>query len=236
MLLEDTMASTQISGEQKTKVPVTNTARVDAKLEVVALAVADIDRAKRFYQGLGWRLDADLALDVDRRVVQLTPPGSQCSIQFGKGITTAAPGSAQGLILVVYDIEAARAQLIGRGVHVSEVFHIGEKGLEAGPDPNGRSYSSRASFDDPDGNRWVLQEIKTRLPGRMQPGPVDQALTDATTLAELLRETEERHGVYEATAPKHHWSGWYAAYIVARAHGTTPDDAAKEAALHVSRA
>jgi catechol 2,3-dioxygenase-like lactoylglutathione lyase family enzyme len=230
------MSSTQISSEQDTKVPVMSTARVDVKLEVVAIPVADVDRARRFFEGLGWRLDADLALGPDRRVVQLTPPGSQCSIQFGKGITTAVPGSAQGLILVVYDIEAARAQLVRRGVGVSQVFHISEKGVAPGPDPEGRPYFNRASFSDPDGNGWVLQEIRTRLPGRVQSGPVEQDLTDATTLTELLRETEKRHGAFEATAPKHHWSGWYAAYIVARAHGRTPDDAARDAALHVSRA
>jgi catechol 2,3-dioxygenase-like lactoylglutathione lyase family enzyme len=230
------MTSAQIRNEQAARVPLSSTARVDSKLEVVAIPVADVDRARRFYQGLGWRLDADLSLGAERRVVQLTPPGSQCSIQFGKGVTTAAPGSAQGLILVVYDIEAARAQLVGRKVEVSEVFHLGEKGVEAGPDPEGRSYFSRATFADPDGNGWMLQEIRTRLPGRVQPGPVEQALTDATTLTELLRETETQHGAYEPTAPKHHWSGWYAAYIIARAHGRTPEEASRDAAMHVSRA
>jgi catechol 2,3-dioxygenase-like lactoylglutathione lyase family enzyme len=230
------MANTQVSSQQAPKVPTAGTARIDSKLEVVALPVADVDRAKRFYEGLGWRLDADLSFGPGSRVVQLTPPGSHCSIQFGKGVTTAAPGSAQGLILVVFDITAARAQLIGRGVPVSELFHLGDKGREAGPDPQGRSYFSRASFSDPDGNAWTLQEIRTRLAGRMQPSAVEQDVTDATALADLLRETEARHGSYEATAPKHHWSSWYAAYIVARAHGMTPDEAAKEAALHVTRA
>ena len=149
---------------------------------------------------------------------------------FGKGVTTAAPGSVQGLFLVVDDIEAARAELIGHGVDVSEVFHFegglhvtGTKGRVPGPDPQGRSYSSWASFSDPDGNGWLLQEIKTRLPGTR----VQQL--DVATLTELLREAEQHHGEYEATAPKHHWSGWYAAYIVARERGKTPEEAAKEA-------
>jgi catechol 2,3-dioxygenase-like lactoylglutathione lyase family enzyme len=141
---------------------------MDMKLEVVVLPVGDVDRAKRFYAGLGWRLDADFTSD-DFRVVQLTPPGSQCSIHFGKGLTTAAPGSVQSLFLVVSDIEAARAELTGRGVKVSEVFHYG--GIRGprlpGPDPAGGSYRSYASFNDPDGNGWLLQEIKTRLPGRV---------------------------------------------------------------------
>jgi catechol 2,3-dioxygenase-like lactoylglutathione lyase family enzyme len=229
------MTNPQISSTRATKAPVSTVVRVDEKLEVIAIPVADVDRAKRFYEGMGWRLDADLRLGSGGRVVQLTPPGSQCSIQFGTGITKATPGTAQGTILVVYDIEVARAQLIDRGVVVSEVFHIGEKGPEVGPDPQGRSYFSRASFADPDGNRWVLQEVRTRIAGRVEPGPIDDALTDATTLTELLRETEMRHGAFEATAPKHHWSNWYAAYLIARAHGRTADEASRDAALHVSR-
>jgi catechol 2,3-dioxygenase-like lactoylglutathione lyase family enzyme len=204
--------------------------KVDMKLEVVRIPVSDVDRAKRFYVGLGWRLDADIATGANSRVVQLTPPGSQCSIHFGKGITTAAPGSIQGLMIVVHDIEAARAELIGHGVDVSEVFHDGGKGPVPGPDPEGRSYFTYASFRDPDGNGWLLQEIKTRLPGRVGPGGFT---LDEASLTELLRETEKRHGDFEATAPKHHWSGWYAAYIVAREHGRTPDEAAKDAAEHL---
>jgi catechol 2,3-dioxygenase-like lactoylglutathione lyase family enzyme len=202
---------------------------VDMKLEVVVIPVSDVDRAKRFYADLGWRLDADLAIGPDRRVVQLTPPGSDCSIHFGKGITKAVPGSAQGMILAVYDIESARAELLGRGVDVSEAFHLGANGPVAGADPEGRSYATRASFKDPEGNGWVLQEIKARLPGR-------GLGNDVGTLTELLREAEERHGNYEATAPKHHWSGWYAAYVVARERGMTADDAAKEAAVHMDHA
>jgi catechol 2,3-dioxygenase-like lactoylglutathione lyase family enzyme len=155
-ILEATMGSTQM------------------KLEVVVIPVSDVERTKRFYGSLGWRLDADFTNGSDWRGVQLTPPGSQCSIIFGKGVTTAAPGSAQGLFLVVDDIKAARAELIGCGVDVSELFHFagvlrvsGTKGREPGPDPEGRSYQTWASFSDPDGNGWLLQEVKTRLPGRV---------------------------------------------------------------------
>ena len=211
-------------------------ATTDLKLEVVVIPVSDVDRAKRFYEGLGWRLDADFASGDDWRLVQMTPPGSPCSVMFGKGFTPAAPGSVQGTFLVVDDLEAARAQLIGRGVEVSEVFHFdgmllragGTTGRVLGPDPEGRSYFSFASFSDPDGNGWLLQEVTTRLPGR-------GLSSDVVTLTELLRETEGRHGGYEPTAPKHHWSEWYAAYIVARERGRTPDDAASDAALNVER-
>jgi predicted enzyme related to lactoylglutathione lyase len=200
---------------------------VDLKLEVVVIPVSDVDRAKRFYEGLGWRMDADFTSG-DVRVVQLTPPNSQCSIQFGKGLTTAVPGSVQSLFLVVSDIEAARAALIERGAAVSAAFHYaGIRGPRVpGPDPEGRSYGTFASFSDPDGNGWLLQEIKTRLPGRVW-------MMDVATLKELLREAETRHGEYEPTAPKHHWSKWYAAYIVARQHGRSPDEAFKDAALHL---
>ncbi len=149
-------------------------AKVALKLEVVIIPVSDVDRAKSFYQGLGWRLDADFTNGDDWRALQLTPPGSPCSIIFGKGVTTAAPGSVQGTFLIVEDIEAARAELIGYGVDVSEIFHfdgtlrvVGTKGRVPGPDPERGSYRSWASFSDPDGNSWMLQEIKTRLPGRV---------------------------------------------------------------------
>jgi catechol 2,3-dioxygenase-like lactoylglutathione lyase family enzyme len=138
---------------------------VDMKLEVVTLPVADVDRAKAFYEGLGWRLDADLTPAEGVRVVQLTPPRSECSIAFGTGVTTAEPGSAQRLELVVSDIDAARADLVGRGVEVSELFHL-DGGPKPGPDPERRSYLTYASFSDPDGNGWLLQEIRERLPGR----------------------------------------------------------------------
>ena len=147
---------------------------MDMKLEVVVVPVSDVDRAQNFYKMLGWRPDADFVADEDFRVVQVTPPGSQCSVIFGTGITSAAPGSAQGLHLVVSDIESARSELINAGADVSEVFHdvggvfhhAGTEGREPGPDPDRRSYASFASFADPDGNGWVLQEITTRLPGR----------------------------------------------------------------------
>ena len=138
---------------------------IDMKLEVVTLPVSDVDRAKRFYHSLGWRLDADIVVG-EFRVVQLTPPRSECSISFGKGLTTAEPGSAQRLELVVSDIDAAREDLISRGVEVSELFHRDESGLVPGPDPQRRSYLTYASFNDPDGNGWLLQEITERLPGR----------------------------------------------------------------------
>ena len=197
---------------------------VDLKLEVIAIPVADIDRAKAFYAGLGWAVDADFMIGKSFRAVQLTPPGSPCSIHLS---TTAAPGSAQGMLLVVSDIEAAREEIIARGTDVSEVFHFdGEHHPVPGLDPHLQSYGSYASFTDPDGNRWVLQQVKARLPGR--------GLTlDVATLTELLRETEERHGTYEPAAPKHHWSAWYAAYVIARERGRTPDEAAKEATIHI---
>jgi catechol 2,3-dioxygenase-like lactoylglutathione lyase family enzyme len=230
------MSPTQISDEQTTRVPTAEA--VDTKLEVVVIPVSDVDRAKRFYGGLGWRLDADFPFDNGVRVVQFTPPGSPCSIQFGQNITASAPGSAQNLYLVVSDIEAARSQLAVRGAKISEVFHAATPGAQfqrngttgriSGPAPNRATYGSFATFSDPDGNSWLLQEITTRLPGR-------GFSLDVATLTELLRETEERHGQYEPTAPKHHWSEWYSAYIVARERGRTPDDAATDAALHVDQ-
>jgi catechol 2,3-dioxygenase-like lactoylglutathione lyase family enzyme len=159
------MSSTGASTDASTEAPEVGT--IDMKLEVVTLPVSDVDRAKSFYQSLGWRLDADFAVGDDIRAVQLTPPRSGCSISFGKGLTTAAPGSAQRLELVVSDIDAAREDLVGRGVEVSDVFHRDGGRLLPGPDPERRSYLSYASFSDPDGNSWLLQEVTTRLPGRM---------------------------------------------------------------------
>lgn len=219
-----------------------NAATADFKLEVVIIPVSDVDRAKEFYAKLGWRLDGDFTAGNDWRGVQLTPPGSACSVIFGKNVTTAAPGSAQGLYLAVSDIESARKELLGRGVEVSEVFHgsnvhtgsdepylFGRLRI-SGPDPAHASYSSFASFHDPDGNGWLLQEITARLPGR------GVSNFDVATMTKLLRETEEHHGKYEPTAPKHHWSEWYAAYIVARQNGKTPEEAAIEGKLNVERA
>ncbi len=158
------MSSAGASPDAATDGPVPAT--VDLKLEAVALPVSDVDRAKQFYENLGWRLDADIALGEDFRIVQLTPPHSECSIHFGKGLTTAAPGSAQRLLLTVSDIDAARAELISRGANVGEVFHL-DRGPVPGPDPQGRTYQTYASFSDPDGNSWLLQEITARLPGRV---------------------------------------------------------------------
>jgi len=201
------------------------------KLEVIIIPVSDVDRAKRFYENLGWRLDADFA-NGGFRVVQLTPPNSAASIIFGKGITSAKSALADSLVLAVDDVDAARADLINHGVKVSEVFHYAGGPLNnavenpriGGRDPEGRSYYSFASFEDPDGNGWLLQEIKERLPGRewklRRGGNVDVA-----TLAELLRDTEEHHGQYEKTHAKHNWWNWYAPYLSARQNGSSPEEA-----------
>jgi len=157
------MSSTDVSSNPATQTPEAGT--VDMKLEVVTVPVSDVDRAKRFYQSLGWRLDADIAVGDNFRVVQLTPTHSACSVAFGKGVTTGEPGSVHRLILAVDDIDVARGDLVGRGVEVSEVFHLAG-GRVPGRDPQGRSYQTYASFTDPDGNEWLLQEITTRLPGR----------------------------------------------------------------------
>jgi len=233
------MSSTQASTEQQSGAGAPAAAAVDLKLEVVIIPVADVERAKRFYGNLGWRLDADFAFDNGVRVVQFTPPGSGCSIQFGTNITSAAPGSAQDLYLVVSDIEAARQGLVAKGADVSEVFHptapgaqfkpAGMSGRAGGPAGEHGSYRTFATFSDPDGNGWLLQEIKSRLPGR-------GLSLDVATMTDLLRETEQHHGAYEPSAPKHHWSEWYAAYMVARERGSSSDEAAKDATLRVNRA
>jgi catechol 2,3-dioxygenase-like lactoylglutathione lyase family enzyme len=189
---------------------------VDLKLEVVVIPISDVDRAKRFYSDLGWRLDADFAKGDHFRVVQFTPPGSPCSIHFGKGLTAAAAGSARGLYLIVSDIEAAHAELVGRGVDVSEVFHraaVGEGPL-SGPDPERRSYSSFASFSDPDGNSWLLQEVTARLPGRVDAN--DTTFTSSNELAGALRRAEAAHGEHEKRIGQRDadWPDWYADYIV----------------------
>jgi len=210
---------------------------VDTKLEVVMIGVSDVDRAKAFYEKLGCRLDADFAAGDEFRVVQLTPHNSEASIIFGKGVKSGKPGATQGLVLAVRDVVAARADLIARGVNVSEVFHYAggpfndaaKNPRVRGPDAERRSYYSFASFEDPDGNGWFLQEIQTRLPGR-------GLGLDVATLTELFVETENRHGEYEPHAPKHHWSGWYAAYVLAREHGKTSDEAARDATMHIEGA
>ena len=200
---------------------------VDMKLEVVLLSVSDVDRAKAFYEKLGWRVDIDIA-GGDFRGVQVTPHNSEASIIFGKGTNLAKPGAAN-LVLAVDDIDAARDYLVARGVDVSEVFHYAagpfndtvKNSRVAGRDPEGRSYFTFASFEDPDGNSWLLQEITMRLPGREW----QRRATDVATLAELLHETAEHHDHYEKTHGKHNWWDWYAPYFSARQNGSSSEEA-----------
>jgi catechol 2,3-dioxygenase-like lactoylglutathione lyase family enzyme len=215
------MSSTEASDPSRT---------VDLKLEVVVIPVADPDRSKEFYQGLGWRLDADFPFDNGFRVVQFTPPGSDTSVQFGSKMTSAPPGSARGLYLVVSDIEAAREQLLARGATPSEVFHAAAPGAQfqdddtsgraSGPDPDHKTYSSFVTFADPDGNGWLLQEVTTRLPGR-----IDAAETAFATVADLsdaMRRASAAHGEHEKRTGQAdaNWPDWYAAYMVAEQAGT----------------
>jgi catechol 2,3-dioxygenase-like lactoylglutathione lyase family enzyme len=201
---------------------------IDMKLEIVVIPVSDVDRAKSFYGGLGWRLDAEFAADDDSfRVIQFTPPGSGCSVIFGKNVTAAAPGSAQGLYLIVSDLEAARAELLGRGAEVSDVFHgaadkyagpdepyLFGRLRVGGPDPGHGSYRSFASFSDPDGNGWLFQEITARLPGRVEG---DTTFASSADLAATLRRAAAAHGEHEKRTGGQHdenWPDWYAEYIV----------------------
>jgi catechol 2,3-dioxygenase-like lactoylglutathione lyase family enzyme len=209
-------------------------AQLDLKLEVVVLGVSDVDRAKAFYEKLGCRVDADFAIGDDFRVVQVTPHNSEASIIFGKGITSPKPGSTNSLIFAVDDVDAARNDLIGRGIKVSAVFHnpggvfrAGDKARAVGRDPENRSYLSFASFEDPDGNGFLLQESKTRLPKRDWKST--QARVEVATLARLLRETSEHHGHFENTHAEHHWWDWYAPYLSERQNGSTPLEAAAAA-------
>ncbi|HEY0535158.1 MAG TPA: VOC family protein [Actinoplanes sp.] len=201
---------------------------MDMKLEVVVIGVSDVDRARDFYTGLGWRLDADVATGDDFRVVQLTPPGSPASIIFGTSVTAQAPGSAQGLHLIVNDIEAAHDELKRQGAEPGEVFHDaggvfhhgGTDARVAGPDPKRSSYGSFLSFSDPDGNGWLLQEITNRLPGRLDPSVTQ--FSSSSDLAAALRRAAAAHGEHEArigTADEN-WPDWYAGYIVAEQAGT----------------
>ena len=196
---------------------------VDLKLEVIVIPVLDVDRAKAFYSLLGWRLDADFPFDNGFRVVQFTPPGSGCSVQFGTKITSAAPGSAQGLYLIVSDIEPVRDGLTARGVEVSEVFYPGTPGAQfqsdgtnrvVGPAPNHDSYSSFATFSDPDGNGWLLQEVTTRLPGRID--AAETAFASKADLESALRRAAIAHGEHEKRIGQHdeNWPDWYADYMV----------------------
>ena len=198
--------------------------KVDMKLEVVVIPVSDVDRAKEFYGGLGWRLDADFSTS-DDHVVQFTPPGSQCSVHFGRNVTSVAPGSAQSLWLIVSDIQAARDELARRGVEVSEVFHyagwnrVDPDARLSGPAPDRRSYASFVSFSDPDGNGWLLQEITTRLPGRVAGDTTYGSVSD---LAQALRRAEAAHGEHEKRTGGGldvNWPEWYAAYMIAEQNG-----------------
>ncbi len=203
---------------------------MDSKLEVVVIPVLDVDRAKEFYGRLGWRLDADFPFDNGVRVVQFTPPGSGCSIQFGANITPAAPGSAQGLYLIVSDIQAARDELAARGVEVSEVFHAGTPGAQfqpdgtsgrvSGPAPDHASYGSFGTFRDLDGNGWLLQEVTTRLPGRID--AAETAFASTTDLANAMRRASAAHGEHEKRIGEAdaNWPDWYAEYMVAEQAGT----------------
>ena len=203
---------------------------VDLKLEAVVIPVSDADRAKEFYGRLGWRLDADFAFDNGFRVVQFTPPGSGNSLQFGTNITSAAPGSARGLYLVVSDIEAARDDLVAHGAEVSEVFHAGTPGAQfqpesaggrvSGPAPGDASYGSFATFGDPDGNGWLLQEVTTRLPGRID--ATETAFASTADLASALRRAEAAHGEHEKRIghADPDWPDWYADYMVREQAGT----------------
>jgi catechol 2,3-dioxygenase-like lactoylglutathione lyase family enzyme len=209
---------------------------MDMKLEVLIIPVSDVDRAKAFYEKLGLRLDIDYAPNEDFRVIQFTPPNSEASIIFGKGITSARRGVADSLVLAVEDVDAAREDLIARGVDVSEVFHYAggpfnnsvKNPRVAGRDPQHRSYFSFASFEDPDGNGWLLQEITTPLPGREWKSTPARAM-DVATLASLLHETEQHHGEYEKTHAKHNWWDWYASYLSARQNNSSPEQAATAA-------
>jgi catechol 2,3-dioxygenase-like lactoylglutathione lyase family enzyme len=206
------------------------------KLEVLFIPVSDVDKAKHFYEKLGFRLDIDYVANEHFRVIQFTPPNSGASIIFGKGVTSAQPGSIDPPVLAVYDINTARDDLIARGVNVSEVFHYAggpfnnavEKPRVAGPDPQGRSYYSFASFEDPDGNGWLLQEIQKRLPGR-EWNLAEPEIMDVAILADLLRETAEHHGHFEKTHADHKWWDWYSSYLNARQGGSNQEEAAAAA-------
>jgi catechol 2,3-dioxygenase-like lactoylglutathione lyase family enzyme len=211
-----------------------NAATIDMRLEVIIIPVSDVDRAKDFYAGLGWRLDADIVSGDSYRGIQFTPPGSGCSVIFGKNVSAAAPGSAQGLYLIVSDIQAARQELLRRGVKVSELFHgsalhsgadepyIFGRLRADGPDLDHQSYRSFASFSDPDGNGWLLQEVTTRIPGRVDPAAT--AFASVHDLASALRRAEAAHGLHEQRTGQRdaNWADWYAAYMIAEQSGDQP--------------
>ncbi|HYB31592.1 MAG TPA: VOC family protein [Solirubrobacteraceae bacterium] len=216
------MSTTEVSGKQAGATADAST--VGMNFEVVVIPVSDVDRAKDFYGRIGWRLDADVTRGEEFRLIQFTSPGSGCSIQFGTNLTSAAPGSARGLYLVVSDIGAARNALVAHGVEVSEVFHEGAPGGRfhpagaddrvSGPAPDHKSYGSFASFSDPDGNGWLLQEVTTRLPGRVDPAETSYA--SVSDLAAALRRAEAAHGKHEERIghADANWPDWYALYMV----------------------
>ncbi len=216
------------SGEQ----PGDGSGRADLRLEVVVIPVGDADRSKAFYAGLGWRLDADLSFDNGVRIVQFTPPGSDCSIQFGVQLTPAAPGTAHALYLVVDDIEVARAELAARGASVSAAFHAGTPGAQfqkndtsgrvEGPAPDRKTYSTFATFEDPDGNSWLLQEVTKRLPGRIDAGVTSYG--SVSELADAMRRAEAAHGEHEKRigAADPDWPDWYADFMAREQAGLEP--------------
>ena len=219
------MSSTEARSDMASEIR--NGGRVDMKLEVVVLPVSDVDRAKQFYANLGWRLDVDRATNDGLRVVHFTPPGSQCSILFGTGVTAAEPGSVQGLHLIVSNIETAHNELVAHGVDASEVFHDARGGFNrfddavraSGPDPKRRSYASYVSFSDPDGNGWLVQEVTTRLPGRVDPAAT--TFSSAGDLAKALERAAAAHGEHEKRNGRDaNWPAWYAAYMIAEQAGT----------------
>ena len=217
------MSATEVPSNDATRHA--SVGKADLKLEVVTIPVSDVDRAKEFYGGLGWRLDADFSTGGES-AVQFTPPGSQCSVQFGTNLTSTAPGSAQGLLLIVSDIQAARDELAGRGVEVSEVFHyarfnrVDPDARLSGPAPDRGSYASFVSFSDPDGNGWLVQEITTRLPGRIDAD--ETAFASTVDLANAMRRAEAAHGEHEKRTGQRDadWPTWYATYMVAEQAGT----------------
>ena len=218
------MSTTDVRNTGSTEAP--GPAAVDMNLEVIVIAVADVDKAKEFYANLGWRLDADVTRGEDFRLVQFTPPGSGCSVQFGINLTPAAPGSGQSPYLIVSDIETARADLVARGAEVSEVFHEGspgarfhEAGRVVGPPPDRSSYGSFASFNDPDGNGWLFQEVTTRLPGRID--PTTTSFASVSDLANALRRASAAHGDHEKRIGEAdaNWPDWYAQYMVSEQAG-----------------
>jgi catechol 2,3-dioxygenase-like lactoylglutathione lyase family enzyme len=221
------MSAAEVHGTDQS--PDATVKTVDLKLEVVVIPVSDVERSKKFYGGLGWRLDADFSFDNGVKIVQFTPPGSPSSIQFGTKMTSAAPGSAENLYLIVSDVEAARADLIARGAQVSDVFHAGAPGAQfqpdgapdrlGGPAPDHETYRSFATFDDPDGNRWLLQEITNRLPGRVD--ATDTTFASPRDLASALRRAEAAHGEHEKRTgePDANWPAWYATYMAAEQAG-----------------